>query len=132
MAGVEEWGMQFYCSLRAKTKPRRLGGRPGKLRETSEVLFSMNIVSEDRLREKRLKRLMGEDYYTKPALRLILSKLEGVQLVDDMDDGRPVEWNDLETERERKIAMVHFWKGFHYAEEWRKMEEELRERGEIE
>ncbi len=92
----------------------------------------MNIISEDRLREKRLKRLMGEDYYTKPALRLILSKLEGVQLVDDMDDGRPVEWNDLETERERKIAMVHFWKGFHYAEEWRKMEEELRERGEIE
>lgn len=44
----------------------------------------------------------------------------------------PVEWNDLETERERKIAMVHFWKGFHFAEEWRKMEEELRERGEIE
>jgi len=92
----------------------------------------MNIVSEDRLREKRLKRLMGEDYYTKPTLRLVLSKLKGVQLVDDMDDGRSVEWNDLETERERKIAMVHFCKGFHYAEEWRKMEEELRERGEIE
>ena len=92
----------------------------------------MNIVSEDRLREKRLKRLMGEDYYTKPTLRLVLSKLKGVQLVDDMDDGRSVEWNDLETERERKIAMAYFCKGFHYAEEWRKMEEELRERGEIE
>jgi hypothetical protein len=132
MADIAGEQRQFYCNLQAKTKPRRLGGRPGKLRETSEVLFSMNIVSEDRLRKKRLKRLMGEDYYTKPALRLILSKLAGVQLVDDMDDGRPVEWNDLETERERKIAMVHFWKGFHYAEEWRKMEEELRERGEIE
>ena len=132
MADIAGEQRQFYCNLQAKTKPRRLGGRPGKLRETSEVLFSMNIVSEDRLREKRLKRLMGEDYYTKPTLRLVLSKLKGVQLVDDMDDGRPVEWNDLETERERKIAMVHFWKGFHYAEEWRQMEEALRERGEIE
>lgn len=92
----------------------------------------MNIILEDRLREKRLKRLMGEDYYTKPALRLILSKLEGVQRVEDMDKGRSVEWNNLETERERKIATVYFWKGFHYTEEWRKMEEELRERGEIE
>ena len=92
----------------------------------------MVIIPNNKLQEKRLKKLMGEDDYTKPALRLILSKLEGVQPVEDMDDGRPVEWNDLETERERKIAMVHFWKGFHYAEEWRKMEEELRERGEIE
>jgi hypothetical protein len=132
MADIAGEQRQFYCNLQAKTKPRRLGGRPGKLRETSEVLFSMNIVSEDRLRKKRLKRLMGEDYYTKPALRLILSKLEGVQPVEDMDSGRSVEWNDLETERERKIAMVHFWKGFHYAEEWRQMEEALRERGEIE
>ena len=90
------------------------------------------IIPKNKLQEKLLKKLMGEDYYTKPALRLILSKLEGVQPVEDMDSGRSVEWNDLETERERKIAMVHFWKGFHYAEEWRKMEEELRERGEIE
>ena len=92
----------------------------------------MNIISEDRLWEKCLQRLMGEDYYTKPTLRLVLSKLKGVQRVEDMDNGRSVEWNDLETERERKIAMVHFWKGFHYAEEWRQMEEALRERGEIE
>ena len=118
MAGVEKWGMQFYCSFMNKTKPRRLGGRPGKLRETSEVLFSMNIVSEDRLREKRLKRLMGEDYYTKPALRLILSKLEGVQAVDEMDNGRSVEWADLETERERKIAVTYFWKGVEQAQRW--------------
>jgi len=100
--------------------------------EILEVVPFMAIIPQNRLQEKRLQKLMGDDYFTKPALRLILSKLEGVQLVDDMDDGRPVEWNDLETERERKIAMVHFWKGFHYAEEWRKMEEELRERGEIE
>ena len=92
----------------------------------------MTIIPENKLKTKRLKKLMGEDYYTKPALLLILSKLEGVQLVDDMDDGRPVEWNDLETERERKIATVHFWKGFHCAEEWRKMEEKLRERGGVE
>ncbi len=92
----------------------------------------MSIISENRLREKRLQKLMGEDYFTKPTLRLILSKLEGVQPVDDMDGGRSVEWNDLETERERKIAMVYFWKGFHYAEEWRQMEETLREQGEIE
>lgn len=118
MTGVAEREMQFYCSLRAKQKPRRLGGRPGKLRETREVLFSMNIVSEDRLREKRLKRLMGEDYYTKPALRLILSKLEGVQAVDEMDNGRSVEWNDLETERERKIALVYFWRGVEQAQQW--------------
>ena len=92
----------------------------------------MAIIPNNKLQEKRLKKLMGEDYYTKPALRLILSKLEGVQAVDEMDNGRSVEWADLETERERKIAMVHFWKGFRYAEEWRQMEEALRERGEIE
>ena len=92
----------------------------------------MVIIPNNKLQEKRLKKLMGDEYFTKPALRLILSKLEGVQRVEDMDNGRSVEWNDLETERERKIAMVHFWKGFHYAEEWRQMEEALRERGEIE
>lgn len=90
----------------------------------------MSIVSESRLREKRLKKLMGDDYYTKPALRLILSRLEGVQPVEDMDSGRSVEWFDLETERERKIAIVYFWKGFHFAEEL-EQEETLRERGEI-
>lgn len=92
----------------------------------------MTIIPENKLKTKRLKKLMGEDYYTKPALRLILSKLEGVQRVDDMHNGSSVEWNDLQTERERKIAMVYFWKGFHYAEEWRQTEEALRERGEIE
>ena len=92
----------------------------------------MTIIPENKLKTKRLKKLMGEDYYTKPALRLILSKLEGVQPVEDMDSGRSVEWNDLETERERNIAMVLFWHGFHSAEEWRQMEEALRERGEIE
>ncbi len=78
----------------------------------------MTIIPENKLKTKRLKKLMGEDYYTKPALRLILSKLEGVQLVDDMDDGRPVEWNDLETERERKIAVTYFWKGVEQAQRW--------------
>ena len=39
--------LQFY---EQKQNPRRLGGRPGEQRETSEVLFSMNIISEDRLR----------------------------------------------------------------------------------
>jgi hypothetical protein len=60
----------------------------------------MTIIPENKLKTKRLKKLMGEDYYTKPALRLILSKLEGVQAVDEMDNGRSVEWADLETERE--------------------------------
>ncbi len=76
----------------------------------------MNIVSEDRLREKRLKRLMGEDNYTKPTQRLVLSKLKGVQRVEDMDNGRSVEWADLETERERKIAVTYFWKGVEQAQ----------------
>lgn len=83
----------------------------------------MTIIQEKQLHEKRLKKLMGKDYYTKPALRLILERLEGVQPVNDMDGGRNVEWNDLETERERKIAIVHFWKGFEFAEEYHRMEE---------
>jgi hypothetical protein len=38
--------------------------------------------------------------------------------VADMDGGRPVEWKDLETERERKICMVHFWKGVEQGRQW--------------
>jgi hypothetical protein len=91
----------------------------------------VNIIPEDTLKEKRLKKLMGDDYHNKPALREILSRLEGVSRVEDMDDGRSVEWNDLETERERKIAMVYHWKGYEFAEEYRRIEQELRERGEI-
>ena len=129
MAGVEEWGMQFYCSFMNKMKtPAACQADRGAARCYSFMV----IIPNNKLQEKRLKKLMGDEYFTKPALRLILSKLEGVQRVEDMDNGRSVEWNDLETERERKIAMVHFWKGFHYAEEWRQMEEALRERGEIE
>jgi hypothetical protein len=78
----------------------------------------MTIIPENKLKTKRLKKLMGEDYYTKPALRLILSKLEGVQAVDEMDNGRSVEWADLETERERKIAVNYFWKGVEQAQRW--------------
>lgn len=92
----------------------------------------MKIIPNETLRDKRLRKLMGEDYYHKPALRLILSELESVQPVDDMDNGRSVEWNDLETERERKIAIIHFWKGFHFAEEWRQMEKLYGSGGEIE
>jgi hypothetical protein len=78
----------------------------------------MTIIPENKLKAKRVKKLMGEDYYTKPALRLILSKLEGVQAVDEMDNGRSVEWADLETERERKIAVTYFWKGVEQAQRW--------------
>jgi len=78
----------------------------------------MTIIPENKLKTKRLKKLMGEDYYTKPALRLILSKLEGVQAVDEMDNGRSVEWADLETDRERKIAVTYFWKGVRQAQRW--------------
>ncbi len=78
----------------------------------------MTIIPKNKLKTKRLKKLMGEDYYTKPALRLILSKLEGVQAVDEMDNGRSVEWADLETERERKIAVTYFWKGVEQAQRW--------------
>jgi hypothetical protein len=78
----------------------------------------MTIIPENKLKTKRLKKLMGEDYYTKPTLRLILSKLEGVQAVDEMDNGRSVEWADLETERERKIAVTYFWKGVEQAQRW--------------
>jgi hypothetical protein len=70
----------------------------------------MNVISNDVLKQKRLKRIMGKDYEN-PALRLILERLEDVGLVEDMDEGRPVEWANLETERERKIAMTYFWKG---------------------
>lgn len=83
----------------------------------------MVIIPENRLKEKRLKKLMGSDYYTKPVLRLVLSKLEGVQRVDDLDGGRSVEWDTLETERERKIALVYFHKGVDFVEQ-------MRERGE--
>lgn len=78
----------------------------------------MTIIPENKLKTKRLKKLMGEDYYTKPALRLILSKLEGVQAVDEMDNGRSVEWADLETDQERKIAVAYFWKGVEQAQRW--------------
>jgi hypothetical protein len=78
----------------------------------------MTIIPENKLKTKRLKKLMGEDYYTKPALRLILSRLQGVQAVDEMDNGRSVEWADLETERERKIAVTYFWKGVEQAQRW--------------
>lgn len=78
----------------------------------------MKIIPNEKLRDKRLKKLMGDDYYRKPALRLILSKLEGVQRVDDLDGGRSVEWNDLETERERKVAVTYFWKGVDQARQW--------------
>ncbi|MBC7075995.1 MAG: hypothetical protein H5T98_07995 [Syntrophomonadaceae bacterium] len=92
----------------------------------------MSIISKNQLQKKRLQKLMGEDYYRNPALRLVFSKLEGVQRVEDADGGRSVEWKDLGTERERKIAVTYFWDGFEFAEEWRRMEEELRGRGEIE
>jgi hypothetical protein len=82
------------------------------------VIFAMTIIPENKLKTKRLKKLMGEDYYTKPALRLILSRLQGVQAVDEMDNGRSVEWADLETERERKIAVTYFWKGVEQAQRW--------------
>jgi hypothetical protein len=61
---------------------------------------------------------MGVDYYRQPILRLMLSKLEGVQLVDEMDGGRSVEWGDLKTEREQKIAVVYFWRGVEQAQRW--------------
>ncbi len=79
----------------------------------------MTIIPQNRLQEKRLQKLMGDDYFTKPTLRLILSKLEGVQRVEDMDNGRSVEWNNLETERERKIAITYFWRGVEQAQKWR-------------
>lgn len=78
----------------------------------------MTIIPENKLKAKRLKKLMGEDYFTKPTLRLVLSKLKGVQRVEDMDNGRSVEWADLETERERKIAVTYFWKGVEQAQRW--------------
>ena len=78
----------------------------------------MVIIPNNKLQEKRLKKLMGEDYYTKPALRLTLGKLQGVQAVDEMDNGHSVEWKDLETEREQKIAVTYFWKGVRQAQKW--------------
>ncbi len=77
------------------------------------------------IRKKRLKKLMGVDYDKKPALRLILERLEGVGLVDDMDGGRSVEWSSLETKRERKIAMAYFTQGTEAAEKKRMLEESL-------
>ena len=48
----------------------------------------MNIViPEDTLKKKRLKKLMGDDYHNKPALREILSRLEGVSR-GRIDDGQ--------------------------------------------
>lgn len=80
----------------------------------------MKVVPSKTLKDKRLKKIMGEDYHLEPALRTVLGKVEGVQRVEDMDNGRPVEWENLESERERKIAMVHFWKGVDRAIQWQK------------
>ena len=76
------------------------------------------IIPEETLKNKRLEKLLGADYCTKPRLREFLSRLEGVQRVDDMDGGRSVEWADLETERERKIAVTYFWRGVDQAQKW--------------
>jgi len=81
-------------------------------------MFAVKVISDEKLRDRRLRRLMGGDYYRKPALRLVLSKLQGVQRVDDMDNGRSVEWENLETERERKIAISYFWRGVKQAQQW--------------
>ncbi len=80
----------------------------------------MTIISYVTLKDRRLQKLMGESYHSKPLLRLMLSQLEDLQALGAMDQGRPVEWKDLETERERKICMVHFWKGVEQAREWQK------------
>jgi len=103
--------LQFYEQNKNPAAWRRTGEQRGDIR-------FMFIIPNNKLQEKRLKKLMGEDYYTKPALRLILSKIEGVQAVDEMDNGRSVEWADLETERERKIAVTYFWKGVEQAQRW--------------
>lgn len=93
-------------------------------------MSTKHIIPEETLKNKRLKKLMGTDYCTKPRLRQFLSRFEGVKPVAIMDGGRPVEWNGLKTDRERKICMVHFWRGFRYAEEYRELEAAVR-RGEL-
>lgn len=77
------------------------------------------IIPEEILKNKRLEKLLGADYCTKPRLREFLSRLEGVQRVDDMDGGRGVEWSLLSIERERKIAVTYFWRGVDQAQRWR-------------
>ena len=76
------------------------------------------IIPEETLKNKRLEKLLGADYCTKPRLREFLSRLEGVQRVDDMDGGRSVEWSLLSIERERKIAVTYFWRGVDQAQKW--------------
>ncbi|BAF61057.1 hypothetical protein PTH_2876 [Pelotomaculum thermopropionicum SI] len=114
--GLRRW---IWATDRAERAEIKTPAATGAAEERQRQVFYMAIISENRLQEKQLKRLMGEDYYTKPALRLILSGLGGVQAVEDMDGGRSVEWGDLKTERERKIAMVYFWQGVEQAERWR-------------
>lgn len=82
--------------------------------------MSTKIIPQEALAIKRLERFMGEDYQSKPALRLMLLKIEGLQLVESMDDGRSVEWRDLYAERERKIAFTYFWRGVEQAEIWQR------------
>lgn len=83
-------------------------------------MSTSNIIPPDALIDKRVRKLMGASYYTNPALRLILEHIEGIQSVDDIDGGRPVEWCDLNAERERKIAIAYFWHGVQQADQWYK------------
>lgn len=103
-----------------KTKTPAAWRQTGDAVRKPEVIPFLAIIPVNRLQEKRLQKLMGDDYFTKPALRLILSKLEGVRRVEDMDNGQSVEWNNLETERERKIAITYFWRGVDQAQKWRR------------
>lgn len=89
----------------------------GAAREGERGYFVMSIIPHKIFRDKRLQKLMGDDY-NNPAMRLMVGLLENAQSVDSMDNGLPVDWDNLVIERERKIAIKYFWHGVAQAEQW--------------
>lgn len=75
-------------------------------------MSTKNIIPEETLKNKRLKKLMGDNLHKNPQLRQFLGRLQGVRRLELL------EWGDLQTERERAAAHSFFWNGVHKAREW--------------
>lgn len=82
-------------NLLTKKRPRLADRRAGAARKNN-IMQSNVIISGKKPTNKHLE----------PRLRLISS--------------RSVEWPNLETEKERRVAVTYFWKGVEQAQSWQK------------